>query len=444
MLTNITDNIVPGWDKNFQPVNDGLEPEPGAPINILLMGSDTREGIHHYGNPNEIKGARSDTTILLHISGDRKRALAVSIPRDSLVTLPMCTNAQGVQEGGQTTRFNEAFDIGGPGCTAKAVTQLTGIPIDHYVVVNFEGFKNVVDALDGVDVCLTEAVDDPNSKLKLPKGHSTVRGDDALAFVRARETLGDGSDIDRIHRQQEFLSSAIRKATSAGVVLNPAQLYSVLDATTKSLTTDPGLAQPDALRKLAVNMSDIKPSNITFATVPFVYNSDFNTVSWDPNLADELWDAMRYDRQWPPPPTNGADGQPLHAAPSTITVNVLNGSGTVGKGTIAATDLGDNGYEIGTIDSTKTQNSTILYDPEDADQVEAARTLEIATGATVTPKAGANLTLIVGPDYRGSIEGVVTTPKKKGPNPAPTSTTQTPAEEQAHPTTAEEEVCSLG
>lgn len=282
----------------------GKGAEPGAPINIVLMGSDTREGKNSkgYGDPKLLEGARSDTTILLHISGDRTRALAVSIPRDSKVQLPMCKNKEGVMVGGQVDRFNEAFDIGGPSCTVKAIEQLTGIQADHFAVVDFTGFKRVVNALDGVEVCLEKAVDDPKSKLKLPAGKSVIKGEQALGFVRARQTLSDGSDISRIERQQEFLSSAMRKAVSLDTITNPVKLFEVLKATTSTLTTDPALASMDAMQELALNVSELRPDDVTFATVPIDYNDDMATVSWNAN-ANALWDAIKNDQPWPPKTT---------------------------------------------------------------------------------------------------------------------------------------------
>lgn len=291
---NITADSALNWTKTSGP-------KPGDPINILLMGSDTREGKNAkgHGNAVDIAGARSDTTILLHISGDRTRATAVSIPRDSKVQLPYCKNKQGQTVGGYTSRINEAFDMGGPSCTVKAVEELSGVPIDHYAVVDFVGFKKVVDALDGVEVCLEKPVNDPKSKLKLPAGKSIVKGEQALAFVRARYALSDGSDLSRIDRQQDFLSSAMRKAISLDTITNPAKLYEVIQAVTGTLTTDPTLATMDAMKDLALDVSELRPEDVTFATVPIDYNDDGGTVSWNSH-ADALWEAIKNDQPWPP------------------------------------------------------------------------------------------------------------------------------------------------
>lgn len=425
LSSNITSITGPNWIK----ATDEPEPETGEPINILLMGSDTREGRDSkgYGHSSTIAGARSDTTILMHLSGDRTRALGVSIPRDSMVQLPTCKNAAGVTDGGKVARFNEAFDYGGPTCSVKAVEALTGVSIDHFMVVDFAGFKNVVNALDGVEVCLTKPVDDSKSKLHLKAGKSIVRGEQALAFVRARYSFRGGSDIGRIERQQEFLASAIRKATSVGVVANPVKLLRVLEASTKSLTADPGLASLDALKELAVNMQGIKPSDVTFATVPVEDNADGATLSWVPAQANQLWSAIKDDTPWPPLPTDGVDGQPLLVGPSDIAVNVLNGTGKAGAATRAAAQLREQGYNIGTISNTKkpVEQTTLQYNP--ANSKQAARTLEYAASAALAKSnsAGETLTLIIGPDYLMARQVVIG--KQKASSPAAAAKPRTAA-----------------
>ena len=206
-------------------------------MNILLIGSDTRaDQGKGYGN---FGGARSDTTMLLHVPANRKYAVAVSFPRDLWVDIPSCKR-DGLSDTAPTqTKFNAAFAYAGPACTIKTINELTGLNVDHFAIVDFSGFKNVINALGGVDVCLTDAVNDSKSGLDLPAGHSIVKGEQALAFVRARHSLGDGSDLARIQRQQEFLSSAYRKVSSSDLLRNPIKLFKVADAATKSLTTDP-------------------------------------------------------------------------------------------------------------------------------------------------------------------------------------------------------------
>ena len=277
--------------------------DPDPPLNILLMGSDSRtgKGNSKYGLDSGRGGERSDTTILLHVSSDRQRALAVSIPRDLWVEQPECALTEGQYP--YYAKFNNAFEMGGAACTTELVQQMTGVPVHHIAVVDFQGFKQVVDALGGVEVCLNNPVYDPAAKLELPAGTSVVKGEDALAFVRARKSLGDGSDIGRIERQQAFLSSAIRKATDTGLLLNPAKLYSVLDTATNALTVDRSLDELSEMRSLAESVRTITPDKITFVTLPFAYRADGANVDPDPVKAAALWQSMIDDTAWPPPPS---------------------------------------------------------------------------------------------------------------------------------------------
>lgn len=397
------------------------ETTPTEPVNVLVMGSDSRTGKGNnkkYGNATNagIAGQRSDTTILFHVSGDRSRAIGMSIPRDSLVTLPMCKNKQGQQQGGYTGRFNEAFDIGGPGCTIKAVEELTGIYVDHFVVVDFNGFKKMVDAVGGVEVCLKQPVNDYHARLNLPAGKQVISGEDALAFVRARESLGDGSDIQRIQRQQDFIASMIRKITSAGVLSNPVKMFRLLDAGTEALSTDQALSSLKNIQGLAETMVDLRPSDITFVTVPFVYNNDMSTVSWEQPKANKLFKAIINDKPWPEPPTTPPGQDPLSVPPEAIDVVVVNGTPKPGFASIVAADLQAQGYNVvGTRSSdTDIEATRLTYS---ADRAEAARTLAYAAGATETVvKAGKRTTLVlkVGSDYSG-ITPVITKKQKKDP-----------------------------
>ncbi len=387
------------------------------------MGSDSRTGKGNnkkYGNANNagIEGQRSDTTLLFHISGDRTRALGMSIPRDSLVTLPTCKNKQGQQQGGYTGRFNEAFDIGGPGCTIKAVEELTGIYVDHFVVVDFNGFKKMVDAVDGVEICLEKPVNDYHSRLNLPAGKQTISGEDALAFVRARETLGDGSDIQRIQRQQDFISSMIRKVTSAGVLTNPIKLFNLLDAGTKSLTTDQNLSDLQSIQAIAESMVDIRPSDITFVTVPFTYNSDMSTVSWD--QAKSRPDVQgHHQRQALARAADGSAGP--GPADGTAADASTWWSSTGPRSPTSPTWWPRTCRPRGTTwwaPDPRTTTSPPPGFPTPPTSAEAARTLAYAAGATRTKvKEGSSSTtmvLKVGADYSG-IKPVVTKNKKKDP-----------------------------
>ena len=385
----------------------GLDlPKPATsyePVNFLIMGSDSRsDGNTVGGETSEISGARSDTTLLVHVAGDRKSALVVSIPRDTLVKLPKCASDSGQWE--VTAKFNASFAFGGPSCTVAAVEQITGVKVNHAVVVDFLGFKHVVEAIGGVDVCLESPVYDRDSGLDLPAGWSRVTGDQALAFVRARKSLGDGSDIDRIARQHQFLASAIRQATDRSLLLKPVTLYKMLDAATASLSVDEGIDQIGEMASMAQSMRDLRPENITFVTMPFTYSSDGSNVLINEPVANEIWTAIRNDEQWPKPVPAGADA--LTVAPADIAVLVSNGNGRDNAATDAAADLAAVGFGIAGLsmaDASTYPESVVVYNPADA---EAARTLaQSVTGSVLREDpaaASGRLQLIVGANYSGA------------------------------------------
>jgi LCP family protein required for cell wall assembly len=267
---------------------------PQQPLNIVIIGSDTRQGQgNHIGGDTP---GLSDTTILLHLSADRKRAYGISIPRDSMVRRPSCQIKDGSTGAPALSQFNEAYALGGAGCTVKTIESLTHIHTDHYVVVDFNGFKKMVDALGGVQVCVPETVDDPQSDIHFSPGTYDVTGKQALAYVRERHAVGDGSDIGRIKRQQAFIASMSNKALSAGMLVHPLSLLGFLDAATKSLQTDPDLAHVAKLAGLAKQFKDIGLDHIQFLTVPIeAYPPDPNRLQWSEPQARRLWQRVNQD-----------------------------------------------------------------------------------------------------------------------------------------------------
>ena len=273
-------------------------------LNVLAIGSDTREG------GNDIVGGESeglaDTTMVLHLSADNSWAAGVSIPRDSMVQMPDCVSSDGTVVPGALRQFNAAYPIGGPACVQRTVEALTGLRIDHFVVVDFRGFVDMVDAVGGVTVYIPEPISDPQSKIYFDVGCQTLDGTQALDYVRVRKGVGggDGSDLGRIERQQAFLTSLIQKVTSSDVLFNPLELYSFLDAVTNSVTTDPGLGSIRSMASVAVRVREIGLDSIEFTTVPNeAYPPDPNRVQWKQPEADELWRKLRLDEPLTPKPT---------------------------------------------------------------------------------------------------------------------------------------------
>ncbi|MDX5577463.1 LCP family protein [Streptomyces sp. ID01-9D] len=265
--------------------------------NILLIGSDSRAGDNREYGRDDGGSQRSDTTILLHLAADRKSATAVSLPRDLMAEIPSCRTADDKETREQFAQFNSAFELGGTACTIRTVEKMTGIRIDHHMVVDFNGFKDMVDAVDGVEICLKEPINDKDAHLELPAGRQTLNGEEALGYVRARKTLGNGSDTERMERQQQFLGALVNKMQSNGVLLNPTRLYPVLDAATKSLTTDPGLDSLRDLYDLVRGMRDVPTEQVQFLTVPRQpYRNNNNRDELVEPDAGELFKQLREDR----------------------------------------------------------------------------------------------------------------------------------------------------
>jgi LCP family protein required for cell wall assembly len=214
-----------------------------------------------------------------------------------MVDIPGCRRTDGTRSEPVFAMFNHAFQVGGSACTIRTVEKLTDIRVDHHVVVDFSGFKEMVDAVDGVQVCLKEPVDDKAAKLKLPAGKVTLDGEQALGYVRARKSLGDGSDTERMERQQLFLGALVNKAQSNNVLLNPVKLYPVLDAATSSLTTDPELASLRGLYQLVRGLRGIPTERVQFLTVPrksYVYDANRDQLV-EPE-AEKLFARLRADQ----------------------------------------------------------------------------------------------------------------------------------------------------
>jgi LCP family protein required for cell wall assembly len=276
-------------------------------LNVLAIGSDTREGA------NSVVGGDSpglaDTTMVVHLSADNTWAAGVSIPRDSMVQMPDCVGPDGRIVPGALRQFNAAYPIGGPVCVQRTVESLTGLRIDHFVVVDFVGFVDMVDAVGGVTVYIPEPISDPNSKIYFETGCQTLDGKKALDYVRVRHGVGNGSDTGRIERQQAFLSSLIQKVTSSGVLFNPIELYDFLDAVTRSVTTDTGIGSIRSMASIAVRVRAIGLESIEFTTVPYeVYPPDPNRVQWAQPEADEMWAKLIADEPLTPKPSPTPSG----------------------------------------------------------------------------------------------------------------------------------------
>lgn len=287
----------------------GLEDRPkkeSSAINYLIVGSDTREGLTReetrrlrVGSTAVAAGKRSDTMLLVHISKKRDKAAIISIPRDSFALIPEHKSLTSDKIIPATySKINSAYNWGGASLLIETFEDMSGLHIDHYVEISFVGFVRMVDALGGVEICTKRDINDPKSHLSLPAGTHVLDGVDSLKYVRTRTFDGLG-DIGRMKRQQEFAGAMLRKATSAGVLLNPIKLLDFINSALASVTTDSGLSQGDLLT-LGKQLRNLSASNVRTLTIPLkYYNYNKNGVSaavlWDPELSAELFERIKND-----------------------------------------------------------------------------------------------------------------------------------------------------
>jgi LCP family protein required for cell wall assembly len=387
--------------------------------NVLLIGSDARtDGNDKLGGGDKDDIGRSDTTFLLHIYADHQHALAVSIPRDTLVTIPACKLPDGSWTKIQTdTMFNAAYSVGdtakgNPACTQNTVEQLTGLRVDHTVVVDFKGFARLTEVVGGVKVCLPQDVyqSDLNphrttpGRLLFKKGEQTVSGQKALDYVRIRHGIGDGSDIGRIKRQQAFVASLLKEVKSRG--LTPTRLLPLADAATKSLTVDPGLGSADKLISFAMALKDIDLHNTKFVTLPWRYEG--SRVAIVQPDASELFATLKADRTIDGKNAGGRTGR-TKAAPTAsaspvsgagIDVSVYNGTTVTGLAARAAATLTSDGFTVTGTSTAATQDHTgtsVEYGPG---ELSRARTVAAAfPGAELESVTGSGISVVLGRSY---------------------------------------------
>ena len=282
--------------------------KPTSAMNLLLVGSDNRQGLTKdqirelwVGGTDIAAGARSDTMLLVHISKNRDSAVIVSLPRDSLVTIPEHVSSSDSTKmvPARQNKLNAAFSFGGAPLLIETLEGETGLRIDHYIEINYLGFTNIIDALGGIDVCVKKDINDSKSALKLSAGLQTLDGIQALKYVRTRQFDGLG-DIGRMKRQQEFMSAVLRKATSTGTLLNPIKLVSFLNAAIKTVTTDNEFNKNDLLT-LGKQLKNLSADRVRTLTVPLSNPNGRaagvgSVVIWDEVLSADLFNRLLNDQ----------------------------------------------------------------------------------------------------------------------------------------------------
>ncbi|MGD9486250.1 LCP family protein [Streptomyces sp. TRM70308] len=390
---------------------------PGAK-NILVVGSDSREGTDgKYGSGYETM--QSDTIMIVHIAASREWATVVSLPRDSWVQIPSCDQGDGTQSKPHHFKLNSSFAIGGLNgdvssaatCAVKTVEQNTGLRLDHFMSIDFNGFKGMVDAVDGVEVCPEEPIRDRKANLDLAAGCQTLGGEDALGYVRTRYAVGNGSDLGRIERQQEFLETLAVKAQSK--LADPQAMYGFLDSFTSSLTTDADLAGIKPLYDLARSVQGIPTDRLTFLTVPnypreLDVPSDTANVVWQYPQAETLFTRLAEDQEVDKAELEASAEESAGVTPSQVRVQVLNGTGEPGRAGEVAQELRSAGFQVvGTGNAPGgAPRTTITYPAEHrvhasvlSGRVPDAEVEAADAGGGATAPTGV-LTLVIGDDFR--------------------------------------------
>lgn len=395
-------------------------------LNFLIIGSDSRDGatkaeLRAYGTQSNGGGARSDTILLVNIPANRDGAYVLSFPRDLYVDIP----------GEGKHKINSAFGKGGADLTIRTIEALTDIHIDHYLEVNFAAFLRMVDALDGVEICVPKAMKSKDAALNLKAGLQRLDGSTALSYVRARNFDSDSAyqdptaDLGRIGRQQKFLGALIRRATSSTTLLRPDRLARFLNRATSALKADDGL-HIGALQNLALRFRNLDPQKVVFATVP---NYDpghkmggQDVVLMDESAASDIFTGIRNGTIGPggttptPAPTTGPK---LTVPPSDIRLRVLNGTDVSGKARDVADELKSRGFGItetatATAKDKGASETVIRYA---SSRKEAADTVQASIRGSRTElddTLGRTLTVIVGTGYSGTTAVKISAPRPSG------------------------------
>ncbi|WP_052432797.1 LCP family protein [Streptacidiphilus carbonis] len=414
-------------------------------LNILMIGSDTRDtaaDLSLGGARASVGGpVHADVEILLHVSADRSNASLISIPRDTMVDIPACTDPATGKSYPESPheQITDSLSHGGPGCTVYTWHQLTGIHIDHYMMVDFGGVVSMADAVGGVPVCTQGNVDDPYSHLRLSRGTHVVKGVQALEWLRTRHGFGDGSDLYRTQVQHMYLTSMLRRLRSAGTLTDPGRILSLADAATKALTVDDGLDSVGRLAGLADQLKGLQPDRLTTVTMPYAEDPS-NPKSWVipmPGDAERLFSMVRGDIPLDshgkpaapaagspsasasgaaPAPSGSAPTAPAAAAaPAEVRLTVQNGSGIAGRATALTSALRADGF-------TRTRNglnapahqrtTTLSYAPDDAAGARLVAEALHLPAADLQEQAGTpRPLLVVGSDWpSGRVFPTVATP----------------------------------
>jgi LCP family protein required for cell wall assembly len=416
-------------------------PKFGDAMNILLIGSDSRSGRNRKLG-GYAQGQRSDTVMIVHISPRAGHIYVMSFPRDTVVPVIACNAERGYGAGqkaapGQVEQLNSTFAYGGPGCLWHTLENVTNIHIDNFIQLNFTGFISVIDALGGVTVCLPTAIHPtPYDHLKLTAGKHFIQGKVALEFWRLREDFGLGSDLQRIQRDQLLMVAMVQRILKMGVLHSPIKTYGILHAIVRShaLTTDAGLS-PQRILTLAESLAGVSRKSVQFVEVPTVqYPANQYWVEFDQTQDPQLFSAVAHDVKLPKihkskkgaggksKGTSGGKGKSSsgkagsggskHQSPgpkllssSSVSVEVLNGSGVYGIAGTTSTALGKRGFHVlGATSAPSFSYTQSIVQYNSTADLAAARTVAAQIPSSVTLQESSTvpagtISLIIGSDF---------------------------------------------
>ncbi|WP_414721034.1 LCP family protein [Streptomyces sp.] len=406
-----------------------------TPLNILLIGSDSRadpKNVELGGGKNDRdRKPLADVQMLLHVSADRKNASIVSIPRDTVVKIPECKGEKGETFPETTNRpINESLQRGGPGCTLTTWESLTGVYVDHWMMIDFAGVVSMADEIGGVPVCVKTGVHDKptrrvsgGSGLKLPKGTTEVKGEQALQWLRTRHAFGN--DQNRAKAQHMYMNGMFKKLQEQNAWTNTGRLTGLAEAATKALTVSDEIKSVAKLFDLSMQLKNVKVDRLSTATVPTVeYVGNDNWLQMTPKSADKMWSMLRedvaFDKNGDPKdatkpstsPTAKPSGPPA-AAPGTIGVTVVNGTGGGGEPSVkgrarsVADTLKSKGFTgAESSQSAEPRKDTVVKYPKSAGEQGKSDALSVATALGLPPTAvraddkAEGITLVIGADWR--------------------------------------------
>jgi len=398
--------------------------------NILVYGDDTRTGLtahqQYVLHAGHDQTNNTDTIMLVHISPGHHHLTVLSIPRDTMVPVYECDSGPGYT--GQqanpagVVQINSLLQIGGPTCLWKTVEQVTGVRIDHFIGIGLLGFVKVVNDLGGVNVCVPFNVNDTVSGLKLNQGEQHISGIQALAFWRTRENLGNGSDLERIQRDQFMSAQVVKGVLHSGLLSNPIKLLNVVTDAAASMTTDSGMSVSD-LVQIGQSFRSLSGQNVQFITAPNEpWTQNANRIQLMQPQAGEVFAAIARDQTvpkvstTPAPSASGAGAQVLTTSPANVRVEVLNGSGVPQIAGQTAAALTSRGFIVtGTGSAPTFAYTTSVIEYSSAADMAAVNTLKKeltdVTTLRVASLTPGTVNLILGSSFTGLVRQVPQLPQ---------------------------------